>query len=86
MSDKKYGKIETMTGEEICDILTTHGDGMSMLIMTTGLDKKRIEEIALDEGNVEQCPTCKWYCPAYELLPDGEDEPDGYCENCRVES
>jgi hypothetical protein len=32
-----------------------------------------------------QCPHCAWWVESFELIPEDEDEPDGHCENCRVE-
>ena len=43
-----------------------------------------VEEM-MGNHNYEQCPHCGWWVEAFEMLPEDEDEPDGFCGNCRVQ-
>lgn len=35
--------------------------------------------------NYKQCPNCGWWVESFELVPEDEIAPDGYCGNCRVQ-
>ncbi len=66
---------------EWCDRITSYADGHSKVMRDSGMDIDELVEFMLDHG-IEQCPGCRWWCETSELV-DSDDEPDGYCENCR---
>lgn len=43
-----------------------------------------IEEMML-RRHYKQCPNCSWWVESFELTPEDDDEPDGFCGNCRVQ-
>jgi hypothetical protein len=70
-----------MTDDEIFDTVTSYADGFSKVQRETGLPYAKLVDKLLDL-NVEQCPTCRWWVEASELLND-ESVIDKHCENCR---
>ena len=47
-----------------------------------GIDLETLDELLLDMS-IERCAGCGWYDDCFALIPDGEDDPDGQCSNCR---
>lgn len=73
---------QKMSVDDICDTVTGYVLGFEKVIQETGMDVSELEELLLNH-NIEKCPTCEWYVDSFELLPDGESDPDGFCFNCR---
>lgn len=69
--------------EDMVETVTGYADGSFRVMSELGIDKITLDGLLLD-FNVEQCPNCRWYCDSFHLLADGEDEPDGFCDNCRA--
>lgn len=69
---------------EVCDIVVSYADGLqrASLILAEHIDENDIEEWLLSR-NIEKCPCCEWMVESYQLIPDGEEDADGHCENCR---
>lgn len=72
-----------MLTDQQVDTVTSYGDGAFRVMAETGLDKQALDAKLLN-FNVEQCPHCHWYTDSFHLLADGDDEPDGFCDNCRA--
>ena len=75
------GKPIMHTADE--DLVTSYADGYERALMIAeeeGIED--LDEFLLDH-NVEKCPGCEWYVESGELIPPDEDDPDGFCENCR---
>jgi hypothetical protein len=70
-----------MTDDEIFDTVTSYADGFSKALRETGLSYEKLVDKLLDL-NVEQCPTCRWWVEAGELVDDDGDV-DKHCANCR---
>lgn len=64
------------------DTVTGYSDGFYRVKAETGLSHESLVDQLLDHS-VEQCPNCKWFTDSFNLLPEGGDSPDGYCDNCR---
>lgn len=79
--DEKDMKPEPLTSQEL-DTLTSYADGGYRIKMALGISERVLRELALD-ANIEQCRKCYWWCEAGEMIPDGMEEPDGHCCNCR---
>jgi len=74
-------KQQPLTDDEI-DTLTSNADGEYKIRRSRKVGLYELKELALDE-NVEKCPTCYWWVESGELIPDGSDETDRHCLNCR---
>ncbi|MBP8275566.1 MAG: hypothetical protein KAX55_01560 [Propionivibrio sp.] len=72
-----------LTDEQI-DVVTSFADGADRVMLELGIDRATLDEALLND-NIERCrnPRCGWYTDSFNLLDDGEDEPDGFCDNCR---
>ena len=68
--------------DEIADLATSYADGFQRVRTATGLPDDVIVDMLLNM-NIEKCPNCGWFTDSFELLADGEDDPDGFCDNCR---
>lgn len=65
------------------DLTASYVDGLSRALAEFDVDQDELDDVLLDL-NVEQCPSCAWYVDSHALIPpDGDDEPDGCCPNCR---
>lgn len=64
------------------DTVTSYANGFYRVKSETGLSDEVLRDKLLDHS-VEQCPNCKWFTESFNLLPDGHDTADGYCDNCR---
>ncbi|GAB3357901.1 MULTISPECIES: hypothetical protein [Giesbergeria] len=72
-----------LTDDQI-DTITSYADGADRVMRELGIDRSVLNESLLNH-NVERCgnPRCAWYTDSFSLLDVGEDEPDGFCDNCR---
>ena len=69
--------------EDLMDTLVSYADGLEKVMDKTGMNVDAIEEMALNH-NVERCPCCDWWTESHNLIPIDSEEPDGYCDNCRI--
>lgn len=67
--------------EKDCDDLTLLPSGEMLVRQRYGIGLPQLREAALNE-NIEQCPSCRWWCEAGELVND-DGVVDGKCGNCR---
>lgn len=74
--------MSTLNIDEMIDTVTSYADGIFRVMRDTGKEIPELRELFLNH-NVEECPSCHWWCESSELIPDGKDEPDGKCMNCR---
>jgi hypothetical protein len=76
--------IPETVASEVREIAVSYADGLQRVstILVKFMDDNDVEEWLLSEG-VEKCPCCEWLVESYQLIPDGDDDPDGHCENCR---
>ena len=67
-----------------CDAATGYADGWTraMRILEPYISADEVDEFLLS-NNIEKCNSCEWFVESSELIPDGSDDPDGLCENCR---
>lgn len=77
------GPEKQMTTEEICDVVTGYVDGYFRVKYATGMSDELLQELLLN-NNIEKCVNCGQYTDSFNLLDDGEDDPDGFCDNCRA--
>lgn len=68
--------------DEAADLVTSYVDGLGRALQKFEVDQEELDDILLDL-NVEKCSNCGWYVDSRDLLPDGEDNPDGFCIHCR---
>lgn len=68
--------------EKAADLVTSYVDGLGRALQAFEVDQEELDDVLLDL-NVEQCSNCGWYVDSRDLLPDGQDEPDGFCNHCR---
>lgn len=78
----KAADLTAAQREEAADLVTSYVMGAEKAMQELGIDQETLDEVLLGM-NVEQCPNCGWYDDCYAMLPDGQDEPDGQCSNCR---
>lgn len=69
--------------EDHVDTVTGYADGFHRVYKELGVDSEVLRDKLLD-FSVEQCPNCRWFTDSFNLLDEGEDTPDGYCDNCRA--
>lgn len=72
-----------LTDEQI-ETVTGFADGADRIMQALGIGRPELNDALLDV-NVERCPNprCGWYTDSFLLLADDENEPDGFCDNCR---
>lgn len=68
--------------EDDIDKLTSFADGEIRIRSKYDIGYAELRDLALN-WQVERCPHCYWWAESGEMLPPGEDEPDGHCGNCR---
>ena len=78
----KRKQIPPLTDSQL-DTLTSYPDGDLKVRRELNITHLQLTELALN-ANIEQCPSCKWWCESGELIPTDSDEPDGHCSNCRM--
>lgn len=81
-------RTRAWTGSDIdraADMVTGYVDGLVKALREFGIEQEELNDVLLDV-NVEQCPGCRWYVDSRDLMPDGADDPDEKCPNCRDSS
>jgi hypothetical protein len=73
--------LSPLTDKEV-DTLTSFADGQQRIQRERRINLSELLNLALDVG-VEQCPGCKWWAESGEMIPDGSEDTDGKCSNCR---
>jgi hypothetical protein len=82
MANDKFNGLQS----DIFEYLSESHNSASDAIEKFGLEC-RPEDIKslMSASSYKRCPNCGWWVEAFELTPEDEEEPDGYCGNCRVQ-
>ena len=74
----------TKLTENQTDTVTSYVDGYDRVKAETGLSDEELRDALLTE-NIEKCsnPRCGWWTDSHWLIAHDEEEPDGFCDNCR---
>lgn len=71
-----------MEEDKIVNTISGYANGEEKAVEKFEIEFDDIPDIMLNAG-YDKCPCCEWWVELWELIPIDEDEPDGYCENCR---
>lgn len=84
MQDDTSKKVSEDTWSQVYDYLIGTANTADGAIERFGLncDIDDVEE-AMEDRNLECCPTCGWWVETHELLDDDTDDVLDTCSNCR---
>ncbi len=80
MRTKEWSATEK---EAAADLVTSYVDGLGRALQQFEVEQEELDDVLLDM-NVEQCSNCGWYVDSRDLLPNDQDEVDGFCNHCRA--
>ena len=75
-------KRKILSEMDISD-LTGYADGEYRIRVRLKISQSELHDLALDAG-VEKCNNCGWWDETHSMIPHDTDEPDGKCDNCRI--